>query len=124
MLVVDDSRSSRRALIRSLGDFDFDFDEASDGLEALRRLKETSYDLIFTDLEMPQLNGMELLREIRTGKRTMDVPIVMVTSRGEDEFRQEARRLGANDYLTKPVSEAVVTQAIERLQNQQERSSE
>ena len=48
----------------------------------------------------------------------------MVTSRGEDEFRQEARRLGANDYLTKPVSEAVVTQAIERLQNQQERSSE
>jgi chemotaxis protein histidine kinase CheA/ActR/RegA family two-component response regulator len=123
VLVVDDSRSSRRTLIRCLDRFDFEIDEAADGIDALRRLKEVSYDLVFTDLEMPQMGGMELLREIRAGIRTADTPVVIVSSRGEDVFRQQARDLRVSDYLTKPVSEAIVVQAIERLNHQHERTN-
>jgi chemotaxis protein histidine kinase CheA/ActR/RegA family two-component response regulator len=121
VLVVDDSRSSRRALVRALHRYATEVDEATDGADALRRLKEQSYDLIFTDLEMPQMGGMDLLREVRNHPRHAKTPVIIVSSRGEDVFRQRARELGVTDYLTKPVSEPLVTQAMERFQQQQER---
>lgn len=121
ILVVDDSRSSRRTLIRSLQRFAREIDEAVDGVDALRRLKEQSYDLIFTDLEMPQMGGMDLLREVKNHPRHAGTPVIIVSSRGEEQFRQRARELGVTDYLTKPVSEPLVTQAMERFEQQQER---
>jgi len=60
------------------------------------------------------MGGMELLRDARAMPRTADTPIIIVSSRGEDCFRQQARELGVTDYLTKPVSDAVVTQTLER----------
>ncbi len=90
-LVVDDSRSSRRALTQILQRHGYRIQEAADGVDAMRQLKDRSYDVIFTDLEMPQLNGMDLLREIRTNSRTSDIPVVIVSSRGEDTFRKRER---------------------------------
>ncbi|MCA9149049.1 MAG: response regulator [Planctomycetales bacterium] len=121
VLVVDDSRSSRRTLVRSLSRYDYEIDEASDGLEAVRRLKDTNYDLIFSDLEMPHMGGMELLREVRSSNKDSQTAFIIVSSRGEEQFRQQAKQLKVTDYLTKPVSEAIVSQAVDRLNQQQER---
>ena len=117
VLVVDDSRTSRRTLIHCLNEFPFEIDESVDGVDALRRIKDQSYDLIFTDLEMPELGGMELLREVRehSASDVAKTPVVIVSSRGEDQFRQEANRLAVNDYLIKPVTESIVRQSLDRL---------
>ncbi len=120
VLVVDDSRTARRTLTRFLRAHHCQVEEAADGVEALRRLKDQSFDLIFTDLEMPQMGGMELLREVRATSRVRTTPVIIVTSRGEEIFRKQARELGVNEYLTKPVSEATIHQTMERLQQQPE----
>ncbi len=115
-LVVDDSRSSRRALIQLLDQNDYVIDEASDGLEAVKFLNQQAYDIIFTDLEMPQMSGFDLLREIRSRESYQAIPVLMVSSRDEDVFKEKARNLGVTDYLTKPVSEKQINGALCRLQ--------
>jgi chemotaxis protein histidine kinase CheA/ActR/RegA family two-component response regulator len=122
-LVADDSRSARRTIVQLLHRNGFRTDEAADGADALRQLKDQVYDVVFTDLEMPQLNGIDLLREIRTNSRTSGLPVVIVRSRGEDAFRKRAADLGVNDYLTKPVSDAAIKQTLARLDQLLERTS-
>ncbi len=114
--MVDDSRSSRRALIQLLDQNDYVIDEASDGLEAVKFLNQQAYDIIFTDLEMPQMSGFDLLREIRSRESYQAIPVLMVSSRDEDVFKEKARNLGVTDYLTKPVSEKQINGALCRLQ--------
>jgi chemotaxis protein histidine kinase CheA/ActR/RegA family two-component response regulator len=121
-LIVDDSRSSRRTLAQILRRRGFKTVEAVDGMDALRQLKTQTFDVIFTDLEMPQLNGLELLREIRANTRTAEVPVVIVSSRGEESFRRRARELGVTDYITKPVPDAVIMQILARLEAERERT--
>jgi chemosensory pili system protein ChpA (sensor histidine kinase/response regulator) len=121
-LVVDDSRSSRRTLAHILRRRGFNIVEAVDGMDAVRQLKSQTFDVIFTDLEMPQLNGLDLLREIRANSRTADVPVVIVSSRGEESFRKRARELRVTDYITKPVPDAVIMQILARLEAQRERT--
>ncbi|MDG2385425.1 MAG: response regulator [Pirellulaceae bacterium] len=115
-LVVDDSRSSRRALIQLLDSDHYLIDEASDGLEAVKLLNQQAYDIIFTDLEMPQMSGFDLLREIRSREIYEMTPVLMVSSRDEEVFKDKARNLGVTDYLTKPVSEKQINGALCRLQ--------
>jgi chemotaxis protein histidine kinase CheA/CheY-like chemotaxis protein len=121
-LVVDDSRSSRRTLAQILRRRGFNIVEAVDGMDAVRQLKSQTFDVIFTDLEMPQLNGLDLLREIRANSRTADVPVIIVSSRGEESFRKRARELKVTDYITKPVPDAVIMQILARLEAQRERT--
>lgn len=115
VLIVDDSRTSRRALIQATANQPFDIDEACDGSEALRRIQENDYDLIFTDLEMPEMTGLQLLQAVRSDPRTQEVPVIMVSSRDEPEFREQAMAVGVSDYLIKPVSESVVTLTLDKL---------
>ena len=77
---------------------------AVDGEDALVRLRQGGIDLVFTDLEMPRLNGYDLLREIRQVPAWKDLPVVIVTSRAGDKHRDLAATLGATGYITKPFS--------------------
>lgn len=115
VLVADDSISARRNLVRRLQRHGYEIDEAEDGLAALDRLREQDYLAIFTDLEMPRMGGLDLLAEIRSGERHCSTPVVVVTSRDEQQVRDRVHELGGDGFLAKPANTAALDEVIERL---------
>ena len=103
ILVVDDSLSNRKALSLIIEPTDYNVITAVDGMDALHIINEQDIDMVFTDLEMPRMNGLELTQAIRAWDGKKDVPIVMITSRTTKKHRLLARKAGVDDYLTKPV---------------------
>ncbi len=77
--------------------------EADDGVEALRQIAGTRFDIILTDLNMPILDGLKLVRRLRDDDAYKDVPIIIITTEGAREDRERALALGANAYITKPI---------------------
>lgn len=114
-LVVDDSLTARKVLAKILQKHDFATCEAGDGIEAIERLHREKFDIVLTDLDMPRLGGMELLADVQSGKYC-DAPIVVVSGREEEAFRTKAMDFGANDFVTKPVSENSIVQLLENLE--------
>jgi two-component system response regulator HydG len=112
VLVVDDEASARAALKGLLELQGYAVDQASDGAAALERLVELPPDVIVTDLEMPGMNGMQLLEELRS--RGHDVPVIVVTSAAELRSAVDAMRAGATDYIAKPVDFDVLLLSVER----------
>ena len=107
VLVVDDSPTMRRMIIASLRDLgDVAFDQAASGLEAIERLALAHVDLVVLDLNMPDVHGLEVLRFIRSHERFGALPVVVLTTRGDEESREAALREGATRYVTKPFSPA------------------
>lgn len=101
LLVVDDEEKIR-ALIRKYAAFaGYSVDEAGDGLEAIQKCKKYPYDLVIMDIMMPELDGFSACREIR---RTSDVPIIMLSARGEEYDKISGFELGVDDYVVKPFS--------------------
>jgi chemosensory pili system protein ChpA (sensor histidine kinase/response regulator) len=115
VMFVDDSLSVRKVAEKILGELGVEVTTALDGLDALGKMREASFDLVFTDLEMPRMHGFELIRELRFIKSYQDVPIVVVTSRSGQKHQDQARSLGANEYLTKPFTAQSLAAAIEKL---------
>ena len=103
ILVVDDSPTMRRMIMASLRELgDVEFDQAASGLEAIERLAVAPVDLVVLDLNMPDVHGLEVLRFVRSHERFRTLPVVVLTTRGDDESRDAAMREGATRYLTKP----------------------
>ena len=114
VLFVDDSLSVRKVAEKVLAGLEVDVTLAVDGLDALGRLREQSFDLVFTNLEMPRLHGYELIREIRFLPKLKSLPVVVVSSRSGAKHQEQARALGATDYVTKPFSAQVLDQILKR----------
>lgn len=113
ILVVDDSPTMRRMIVASLRELgNVSFDQASSGLEAIERLSLGPVDLVVLDLNMPDVHGLEVLRFLRAHARFDSVPVVILTTRGDDESRQAALRGGASRYLTKPFEPATFAPEI------------
>ena len=106
MLVVDDSITMRRVTERLLVREGMRVVLASDGLDALEKLKTVYPAVILSDIEMPRLDGFDLVRRIRGDARTANIPIVIVSSRVAQKHQDIAAELGANHYLGKPFKEA------------------
>ena len=103
ILVVDDSATMRRMVIASLRALaDTQFNQASTGLEAIERLALAPVDLIILDLNMPDMHGIEVLQFIRSHERYQAIPVIILTTRGDDDSRAVAFANGASQYLTKP----------------------
>src|SRR5262245_58497401 len=102
VLIVDDEFSILDLLTVVLRGMDYSVDTASNGLEALKKLGAYVPDLIILDINMPKMNGWEVLRAIRAQERTRTVPVVMCTSRSLVADVENADRLGATAYITKP----------------------
>lgn len=113
ILVVDDSPTIRRMMIASLrGLSGVEFDEANNGLEAIERLALAPVNMLFLDLNMPDIHGLEVIEFVRGHQAYSDIPICVVTTRGDDESRAQALKAGANVYLTKPFTpQDIVAQA-------------
>jgi chemosensory pili system protein ChpA (sensor histidine kinase/response regulator) len=106
IMVVDDSLTVRKITGRLLEREGFRVVTAKDGVDALERLIDSVPDVILSDIEMPRMDGFDLLRNIRSDERTRDVPVILITSRLADKHRQYAEKIGANHYLGKPYDEA------------------
>ena len=99
VLIVDDEKLSVKGIRFSLEKDDYEVDTAYDGGEALEKAKENTYDVILLDLMLPVMNGMDVCRQIR---EFSDVPIIMLTAKGEDMDKILGLEYGADDYITKP----------------------
>jgi chemosensory pili system protein ChpA (sensor histidine kinase/response regulator) len=114
ILLIDDSLSIRKFVGRMLENAGYQVDTAVDGDDGLRKASTQSYRLIFTDLEMPKLNGFEVIQALRSRPQTQQTPVVVMTTRAGDKHRQMALSIGASSYVAKPVEERALLQEVER----------
>jgi two-component system chemotaxis response regulator CheY len=104
LLIVDDSRMVRKIISVSLkGEKYLKLHEASSGLEALDKLMETEIDLIFTDINMPNMDGLEFIKRCKEDDLFKSIPIIVITTEDGVEDRQRAMELGASGFVSKPL---------------------
>ena len=89
--------------------------EADDGVDGLRKLASARYDIIVTDINMPIMDGLKLVKRVRSDPVHKDTPIVIITTEGSSEDRQRALQLGANAYITKPIQAPQVIATVKEL---------
>lgn len=89
--------------------------EANDGVDGLKKLSAEKFDLIFTDINMPIMDGLKLVSLVRTDSNYKATPIVVITTEGAQEDRERALALGANDYITKPIQPNNILDVARRL---------
>ena len=102
ILTVDDSASIRLTTRVTLSNAGYTVTEAVDGLDGLNKLKEGEYDLVVTDLNMPNMDGLTMIRELRKLPTQMGVPVIFLTTESDGELRAQAKAAGATGWLTKP----------------------
>ncbi len=108
VLVVDDSAAARMRVIQSLNKYPVQIVQSGNGRDALQIFQSGSFDVVFSDIEMPRMTGLQLLAEIKRHPIGQHTPVVLVSSRTEDTIRREAIRLGAMACLEKPLTAAAV----------------
>ena len=111
-LVVDDSRAIREAMTSMLGREGWIVDVAEDGAHAIELTRQSRYDLVVTDLEMPQVGGFELIARLRGDARFERTPILVITSRSSPEHRRRARELGVRALVAKPITRRKLLEAL------------
>lgn len=102
ILAVDDSKSLRQAVVFTLRRAGFNVVEAEDGRDGLSKACGQKFDLVLTDQNMPNMDGLTLIRELRARAEYERVPILMLTTESSDEMKQKGRAAGATGWLVKP----------------------
>ncbi|MDY6824935.1 MAG: response regulator [Thermodesulfobacteriota bacterium] len=123
IVIADDSGTARLFIKRCLeiaGFEDAEFLEAANGREALELLKEQPADLVVTDLIMPEMNGVSLLRRIKSSPRMHEIPVIVVTSAASPQKIEELKNMQALAVVSKPISPPEVAEAIEPLISEEE----
>ena len=105
VLVVDDQASVRQTFIELLHFLDVEIAEAADGIEALEEIEKQRPHLIIADIFMPRMDGFELLERVKSDENTRDIPTIIATSQAGVEVRDKVFKIGADDYVSKPVME-------------------
>lgn len=116
LLIVDDSKLMRdmvAACLRPLGAVSFEF--AATGLEAIERLALAGFDLVVLDLNMPDVGGIEVIEFVRSQDRLRDLPVLIVTTRGDDDSKQRVLEAGASGFLAKPFAPEQILEQVKRL---------
>ncbi len=115
-LVVEDSPMMRQLLVFALSRIrNLRVTEADDGVDGLRKLAASKFDIIITDINMPIMDGLKLVKRIRSDAVHRDTPVVIITTEGSTEDRQRALQLGANAYITKPIQAPQVISKVKEL---------
>ncbi len=125
ILVVDDSKVMREMVIACLrGSSDFSFTQAGNGLEAIEQLSLKTFDLLLLDLNMPDIGGVEVVEFVRSQERLKNVPIIIITTRGDDVSRERALGAGASRYLTKPFTPELIQSEVAAILGENTRPAE
>ncbi|MBI4667541.1 MAG: response regulator [Nitrospinae bacterium] len=114
-LVVDDYHSMRVTLRELLEELGFAVEEAENGLEGLEKAKGKKYNLIFTDIVMPVMDGLELCNEIKTHPTLNKIPVVVLSTHTDATYLVKAISMGADDYVPKPIERALLQKVVTRL---------
>ncbi len=116
ILVVDDSRAIRTYIKGALMEFfDCSVIEAPSGFDALRLLPREEVDCVIADINMPDINGLELVKFIRRGGKHQNTPIVIVSTQQSDESRKRVMDLGANSFIAKPFTPEALKEALDQV---------
>lgn len=124
ILIVEDDTITRKFISFILRSSGFEVVCACDGIEALERLAVCPVDLVITDLNMPKMDGVELVHNIRDDVQYAGLPIIMLTTEADEEARQAAAGAGVSAYLVKPVSGEELSKQIRACLNEAKVSSE
>ncbi|RLA99398.1 MAG: hypothetical protein DRG37_04850 [Deltaproteobacteria bacterium] len=116
ILIVDDSPTARKLMVHTLRPKGHECIEASDGFDALEKMVlHPDVELIITDLNMPNMDGMELIKEIRKNIEYRDLPIIMLTSENDSQNRRKVMQAGADLYMVKPSPSHIILYKVESL---------
>jgi two-component system chemotaxis response regulator CheY len=115
-LVVEDSPMMRQLIVFALSRIrNLTVVEADDGVDALKKLASGRFDIVITDINMPIMDGLKLVKRIRSDAVHRDIPIMIITTEGAEEDRHRALQLGANAYITKPIQAPQVISKVREL---------
>lgn len=115
ILLVDDSSTARMAARMLFAHHEsYELTSACDGKEGVERAIAELPDLILMDIEMPRMNGIEACKLLKENAATKNIPVVLLTMRGEDSFVRQGYASGCSDFLTKPVNEQKLTTVVQR----------
>ena len=116
ILVVDDFSTMRRIVRNLLKEIGYaNVDEAEDGSIAIQKLKSAKYDFIVSDINMPNMNGFEMLREVRADAALKEIPVLLVTAEAKKEDIINAAQCGASGYIVKPFTKATLEEKFGKI---------
>jgi len=126
ILIVEDSPTMRALLVSALEDLEGSpkISEVESGFEALRQLPRESYDLILTDINMPDINGLELVSFVKTNEAYRSIPLIIVSTEGSDRDRDKGMSLGADAYVAKPFDPEDLRQLVRDLLSRSSRAGQ
>ncbi len=101
-MTVDDAASVRQMVSFTLQEAGYDVVEAVDGLDALEKINSSTIDMLITDMNMPNMGGIELIRKVRAIPRIKFIPIIMLTTESQEAKKQEGKKVGATGWIVKP----------------------
>jgi len=113
ILIVEDSATMRQLLhfaLQRLGDIEIM--EAKDGIEGLKAIRQGGIDVALVDVNMPLMDGFKMVQLVRQDPQTANLPIIIITTEGKDESKDKARGLGIKYYITKPINQSQVVNAV------------
>lgn len=115
ILAVDDSGSLRQMVVFSLKAAGYQVTEAVDGQDGLEKARNQKFDLVLTDQNMPRMDGLALIKSLRTLQGYQRVPILMLTTEASDEMKMKGKAAGANGWLVKPFDPQRLTEVVKKV---------
>jgi len=118
ILVIDDAASIRQVVTMILAEEGYDIVEAVDGVDGLEKLKNNEIDIIVCDVNMPNMNGVEFLEQVKTNDEFTDykfLPFIMLTTETGQEMKEQGKKLGAKAWLVKPFQPEMLVDAVKKL---------
>jgi two-component system chemotaxis response regulator CheY len=115
IITVDDSPSVRKMVEFSLKSKGYVMGSAGDGIEALELMRQEPFDAVILDVNMPRMNGLEFLENIKHDENLAAIPVIMLTTEGQDEDRDKAMALGATAYIVKPFKPSQLLSLLEEI---------
>lgn len=115
ILAVDDSKSMLQMVVMTLKSKGYEVTDASDGAQALEKAKSTAFDLVVTDINMPNMNGLELIKALRDLPEYKMKPILCLTTESSGDMKAKGKEAGATGWIVKPFSPEKLLSVIERV---------
>ncbi|MCS7214547.1 MAG: response regulator [Thermodesulfovibrio sp.] len=115
VLIVDDDKTTRKMISLILKSKGYEVVTAENGIEALQILGLEKINLILTDMNMPYMDGIELIKQVRTNPDISNIPIVMITTEADEDEKRKAFDAGVDDYLVKPTNAEQINESIKKI---------
>ena len=115
ILIIEDDPSFSRAINHIIGKEGYNVDTASNGMTGLRMAKENPPDLLILDIMLPGIDGFEICSQLRNNPPTSNLPIIMLSAKGQETDKETGLKVGANEYLTKPINRELLLETIDKL---------